>query len=142
MPNKKSITIETTVQAPLEKVWEFWTTPHHIMQWNNASDDWYTPRAENDLKVGGQFLYRMQASSGMTGFDFVGTYDEVEINKLIAYTMGDGRKAKITFSQASETATKIVETFEAEGTNSIELQRTGWQAILDNFKKYTEANNL
>jgi uncharacterized protein YndB with AHSA1/START domain len=140
MSNKKSITIETTVQAPLEKVWEFWTTPHHIMQWNNASDDWYTPRAENDLKVGGQFLYRMQASSGMTGFDFVGTYDEVEINKLIAYTMGDGRKAKITFSQASETATKIVETFEAEGTNSIDLQRTGWQAILDNFKKYTEQN--
>jgi len=142
MPNKKSITIETIIQAPLEKVWEFWTTPHHIMQWNNASDDWYTPRVENDLKVGGKFLYRMQASSGSTGFDFVGTYDEIETNSLIAYTLGDGRKVKITFGKNKDNETKVVETFEAEGLNSIDLQRQGWQAILDNFKKYTEENNL
>lgn len=142
MPNKTAITIEATIQAPLEKIWEFWTTPHHIMQWNNASDDWYTPRAENDLKVGGQFLYRMQASSGSTGFDFVGTYDEIKINSLIAYTLGDGRKVKITFNKSGENQSKIVETFEAESLNSIEMQRHGWQAILDNFKKYTENNNL
>lgn len=138
MPNNKIITIETTVHVPINKVWEFWTTPHHIMQWNNASDDWYTPRAENDLKVGGQFLYRMQASNGSAGFDFIGTYDEIQTNSLIAYTLGDGRKVKITFTKNSETETKIVETFAAESLNSIELQRNGWQAILDNFKKYAE----
>jgi uncharacterized protein YndB with AHSA1/START domain len=137
--NKIMITVETTVNAPVEKVWKFWTGPEHITQWNNASDDWHTPSAKNDLRVGGQFTCRMEAKDGSMGFDFWGIYDEVKTNELIAYTMGDGRKANIIFTPQGN-ATKLVETFEAETENSIELQRGGWQAILDNFKKYTEAN--
>jgi uncharacterized protein YndB with AHSA1/START domain len=137
--NNPTITVRNAVNAPLNKVWEFWTLPQHITQWNNASDDWHTPRAENDLRVGGKFMARMEAKDGSFGFDFGGVYDEIKPNELIAYTLGDGRKVRITFS-ASQDATKIVETFEAESTNSIEMQRAGWQAILDNFKKYTETN--
>ena len=137
--NKTSITVENTVNAPVEKVWEFWTDPKHITQWNNASDDWHTPRAENDLRTGGKFTARMEAKDGSFGFDFGGTYDDVQEYRSIAYTMGDGRQVKIDFTPQGG-ATKVSETFDAESTNSIELQRTGWQAILDNFKKYTEAN--
>jgi uncharacterized protein YndB with AHSA1/START domain len=137
--NNPTITVRNAVNAPLNKVWEFWTLPQHITQWNNASDDWHTPRAENDLRVGGKFMARMEAKDGSFGFDFGGVYDEIKANELIAYTLGDGRKVRITFS-ASQHATIIVETFEPESTNSIEIQRGGWQAILDNFKKYTEAN--
>ena len=135
----KTISIEATVNAPVEKVWKYWTGPEYIVKWNNASDDWHTPHAENDLRVGGKFLSRMEAKDGSFGFDFGGVYDEVKENKLIAYTLGDGREVKITFS-AKGNETKVVETFEAENQNSIELQRGGWQSILDNFKKYTEAN--
>jgi uncharacterized protein YndB with AHSA1/START domain len=116
-----------------------WTEPQHITQWNNASDDWHTTSATNDLRNGGIFSYRMEAKNGSFGFDFGGVYDEVKTNELIAYTMGDGRKAIIIFNSQGN-ATKMVETFEAETENSIELQRGGWQAILDNFKKYAEAN--
>ena len=136
---KTNITVENTVNASVEKVWQYWTTPEHITKWNNASDDWHTPRAENDLRVGGKFLSRMEAKDGSFGFDFGGIYDEVKTNEVIAYTIGDGRKVKINFTnQGNET--KVVETFEAENENSIELQRGGWQNILDSFKKYTEAN--
>ena len=136
---KTNITVENTVNAPVEKVWQYWTSPEHICKWNNASDDWHTPRAENDLRVGGKFLSRMEAKDGSFGFDFGGIYDEVKTNEVIAYTIGDGRKVKINFTnQGNET--KVVETFEAENENSIELQRGGWQNILDSFKKYTEAN--
>ena len=135
----ETITIETTVKSSIEKVWKFWTAPEHITHWNNASDDWHTPRAENDLRIGGKFLYRMEAKDGSFGFDFNGIYDEVKVNELIAYKIEDGRKVKITFSKKGN-ETKVVETFEAESENSIELQRNGWQAILDNFKKYVEAN--
>jgi len=135
----QTITVETTVQAPVEKVWKFWTEPEHIKNWNNASDDWHTPRAENDLRVGGKFLARMEAKDGSFGFDFGGVYDEVKINHLIAYTIGDGRKVQVTFSKEGN-ATKVTETFEAEHTNPLEMQRGGWQSILNNFKKYTEAN--
>ena len=134
-----TITIENIVNAPLEKVWKFWTEPAHIIKWNNASADWHTPYAENDLRVGGKFVSRMEAKDGSFGFDFGGVYDEVIINKSIAYTLGDGRKVKIFFTSHGN-ETKVVETFEAENTNSVELQRSGWQAILDNFKKYTEEN--
>lgn len=136
---KAIITVENTINAPVEKVWEFWTKPEHITKWNNASDDWHTPRAENDLQVGGNFVSRMEAKDGSFGFDFGGVYDAVRRNEYIEYTMGDGRKAKVTFSSQGN-KTKVVEIFEAEIENSIDMQRGGWQAILDNFKKYTETN--
>ncbi len=138
METKKTITVETTVKAPVEKVWQSWTNPEDIIQWNNASDDWHTPRAENDLRAGGKFSSRMEARDGSMGFDFWGIYDEVKPNELIKYTMGDGRKAEIRFL-GNGNETQVVETFETEGENSPEMQRAGWQSILNNFKKYTEA---
>ncbi|MEQ1676641.1 MAG: SRPBCC family protein [Chitinophagaceae bacterium] len=136
---KITITVGSTINAPVEKVWEYWTSPAHIVKWNNASDDWHTTKAENDLKEGGSFSSRMEAKDGSFGFDFGGVYDAVRINEYIGYTMGDGRKVTVSFT-ANRNTTKVVERFEAETTNSIELQQGGWQAILDNFKKYTEAN--
>ncbi len=137
---KTSITISTIVNAPVKKVWDKWTTPSDIVQWNNASTDWHTTRALNDLKVGGSFLSRMEAKDGSAGFDFNGIYSNIVPNKLIEYTIADGRQVKISFAEEAG-KTKVVETFEAEDINSIEMQRNGWQAILDNFKRYTEANN-
>ncbi|MBP2079394.1 SRPBCC family protein [Oceanobacillus polygoni] len=136
---KETLTVETTVQKPGEKVWECWTNPKHITQWSNASDDWHVPNAENDLRAGGNFLTRMEAKDGSFGFDFSGVYDEVRQNEFISYTLNDERKVEISFI-SQENDTKVVETFEAENTNSIEMQRAGWQAILDNFKKYCETN--
>ena len=138
MEAKNNITIETIIKAPVEKVWESWTNPKHIMQWNNASEDWHTTKAENDLRAGGHFMSRMEAKDGSFGFDFGGIYDEVKLNQLIEYTIGDGRKVKISFS-GNGNETKVVETFETENTNPIEMQRSGWQSILNNFKKYTES---
>ncbi|HEY4390872.1 MAG TPA: SRPBCC family protein [Paenibacillus sp.] len=135
--HKESITIETTVQTPVEKVWEYWTEPQHLTKWNSASDDWHTPKAENDLRVGGKFLTRMEAKDGSFGFDFGGVYDDVRINEFISYTMDDGRKVAITFV-SQEDSTKVIEIFDAEATNPVEMQRAGWQSILDNFKKYCE----
>ncbi len=137
MSEKTNIRIEATVDAPVEKVWEYWTQPEHIKKWNSASDDWHTPQAENDLRVGGKFLSRMEAKDGSFGFDFGGVYDEVETNELIAYTIDDGRKVRVTFTPDSH-ATKIVTNFEAETENPVEMQKDGWQAILNSFKKYTE----
>lgn len=137
MENNKTINISATVNAPVEKVWECWTEPEHIKKWNNASEDWHTPVAENDLRVGGKFLSRMEAKDGSFGFDFGGVYDEVKLNEVIAYTLGDERKVRITFTDLGD-KTEINEAFEAEDTNSIEMQKSGWQAILDNFKRYTE----
>jgi uncharacterized protein YndB with AHSA1/START domain len=133
------ITIKSTISVVVAKAWQYWTLPQHITQWNNASDDWHTPLAENDLRVGGKFLYRMEVKDGSMGFDFGGVYDEIKTNELITYTMGDSRKVKITFSSFGN-QTKIVTMFEAETENPVELQQGGWQAILDNFKKYTESN--
>ncbi|MEO8445998.1 MAG: SRPBCC family protein [bacterium] len=135
---KTKITIETTVKVPAEKAWELWSAPEHIVKWCNASDDWHTTKAENDLRPGGEFVSRMEAKDGSAGFDFGGKYDEVTVNEKIGYTIDDGRKVDIIFSGNGD-ETKIVETFEAESANSIEMQRTGWQAILDNFKKYSES---
>lgn len=137
--NKTKITVAATVNAPVEKVWEFWSNPEHIVKWCSASEDWHVPKAENDLRVGGAFSTRMEARDGSFGFDFGGIYDEVETNRLIAYTMGDDRKVEITFAAEGQN-TKVTETFEAEAINPIEMQQGGWQAILDNFKKYSEAN--
>jgi uncharacterized protein YndB with AHSA1/START domain len=136
---KTVITVSNTVNAPVAKVWEYWTKPEHITQWNHASDDWHSPWAKNDLRTGGSFSARMEAKDGSMGFDFAGVYDSVIDKKSIEYTMGDGRKAKVTFTENGNT-TKVVESFDAEETHSIELQRGGWQAILDNFKKHVEAN--
>ena len=136
---KTTIKVETTINAPVEIVWSYWTSPEHICAWNNASPEWHTPKAENDLQVGGKFCYRMEAKDGSVGFDFEGVYDVVELNKKLAFTLGDGRKAEVIFEEEEEVS-KVVEIFESEGTNSIEKQQAGWQAILDNFKKYVEAN--
>ena len=133
------ITVESTIDAPVAKVWEFWSKPEHITKWNSASDDWHTPRAENDLRVGGKFSARMEAKDGSIGFDFGGVYDAVRENEYIEYTLGDDRKVKVNFIPQGN-KTKVVESFDAENTHSEEMQRGGWQAILDNFKKYTEAN--
>jgi len=135
---KTKITVTTTVNAPVEKVWKHWTEPESITQWNNASDDWHSPRAENDLRTGGQFNVRMEARDGSFGFDFGGVYDEVKENELIRYTMGDDRKVDVRFTPNGQQTT-VEETFEAESMNSVQMQRNGWQAILDNFKKYTES---
>jgi len=137
--NKTTITVQNVVKAPVEKVWKFWNDPAHITKWAAASDDWHTTRAENDLQVGGKFISRMEAKDGSFGFDFGGVYDDVMKNELIEYTLGDGRKVIIHFTPNGN-ETKIVETFEAESQNPIEMQKGGWQAILDNFKKYTETN--
>lgn len=135
--HKTAITVSNTIHAPIEKVWEYWTQPGHIRQWNNASDDWHTPHAENDLRTGGKFLIRMEARDGSAGFDFSGTYDMVKNKESIRYTLGDGRKVDIRFTD-NGADTQIEETFDAENQNAIEMQRDGWQAILDNFKKYAE----
>ena len=136
--NATKVTVEATVNAPVEKVWKTWSEPQHITHWCAASDDWHAPKAENDLRTGGTFSTRMEAKDGSFGFDFGGVYDNVKKNELIEYTMGDGRKVKVTFSPSGD-QTKVVETFDAESTNPVEMQRGGWQAILDNFKKYTES---
>ena len=136
---KTVITVENTINAPVEKVWVYWTEPKHIIKWNAASDDWHTTHAENDLRVGGTFSSRMESKDGTMGFDFGGVYDAVTTNEYIEYTLGDGRKVKTYFKSAGDT-TKVTTNFEAESMNPVEMQRGGWQAIMDNFKKYTEVN--
>lgn len=133
------ISIQAVIHAPVEKVWQYWNEPDHITKWNHASDDWHSPYAENDLRAGGRFLFRMEAKDGSFGFDFSGTYDEVVSHERISYTLDDGRKVQITF-QSQNGKTEVIETFEAETTHPAELQKQGWQAILNNFKAYVEQN--
>lgn len=133
------ITIQAVIHAPVEKVWQYWNEPDHITKWNHASDDWHSPYAENDLRAGGRFFFRMEAKDGSFGFDFSGTYDEVVSHERISYTLDDGRKVQITF-QSQNGKTEVIETFEAETTHPAELQKQGWQAILNNFKAYVEQN--
>lgn len=137
--DKKTITVEVTINSQVEKVWSFWTDPKHIVKWNNASKDWHTTKAENDLKAGGRFLSRMEAKDGSMGFDFSGEYSSVVPYKQIKSTLDDGRKVQILFVP-KENETTVIETFEAESENTLELQKSGWQAILDNFKKHVEAS--
>lgn len=139
MENKTPITIEATVAAPLEKVWAGWTEPSSITQWCTAGDDWHAPRAENDLRVGGVFVTRMEAKDGSAGFDFGGTYTAVEPQAHLEYLMSDGRKVSVKFLPLPG-GVKIIETFDPEQENSEEMQKAGWQSILNNFKKYAEAN--
>ncbi len=131
------VTVSTTIIAPLEKVWDLFTGPLHIIHWNNASDDWQTSYAESDLRPGGAFLSRMEARDGSEGFDFSGRFTDVVPGKSIAYTLDDGRNVDILFRETAG-RTLVMESFETEDINSAELQRDGWQAILDNFRKYVE----
>ncbi len=133
---KTPITVETLINGPIEKIWEYWTAPEHIVNWCFASDDWCTPSATQDLTVGKEFTTRMESTDGKQGFDMKGTYTAIEENKLLEYVMEDGRKVKVEFVSADEAGYKIIETFDPEDENSPEMQRAGWQAILDNFKKY------
>jgi uncharacterized protein YndB with AHSA1/START domain len=136
--SKTVITIEAIVNKPIDKVWESWTKPEHITKWCFASDDWHAPSSTSDFKVGGKTSTRMEAKDGSFGFDFWGTYDEITLNKKLAITMGDGRKWDTYFSIV-DGGIKIVEEFEAESENPIEMQQAGWQMILNNFKKYVES---
>lgn len=138
--NKTALTVQTTVKAPVEKVWKCWTEPAHITQWCQASDDWHAPAAESDLRPGGSFSTTMAARDGSMSFDFNGVYTAVEPHRTLAYTIADGRKVQITFT-GRDGETDIVETFEAEDTFPQQVQQEGWQAILDNFKKYVEAKS-
>ena len=131
------ITVEALVNAPLEKVWAAWTEPQHITNWCFASDDWHAPNAENDLQIGGRFATTMAAKDGSFSFSFGGVYTDVKPNERIAYTMDDGRICHITFIGQGG-ATQVIQTFEAESQNPVDMQQGGWQAILNNFKKYTE----
>lgn len=133
------ITVQTTINAPINKVWKFWTLPEHITKWSFASPDWHTPYADNDLKEGGKFKSTMAAKDGSMSFDFEGEYTLVKENQTIEYVMADGRKVEITFNETSN-GVEIKESFDPETENPEEMQRGGWQAILDNFKNYVENN--
>lgn len=133
------ITINSTVNAPVEKVWECFTIPRHIIRWNNASEDWCTLKASNDLRNGGKFSSTMAAKDGSFSFDFGGIYDNIKPHELIEYTMSDGRKVSVRFEPSADGVT-VTETFDAETENPVEMQQQGWQAILNNFKNYTEGN--
>jgi uncharacterized protein YndB with AHSA1/START domain len=133
------ITVETSVHAPVEKAWACWTNPDCITRWNAASDDWHSPRATNDLRVGGTFTARMEAKDGSAGFDFGGTYTAVEEFAEISYVMDDGRAVTVSFDGHGD-HTHVTETFDAETQNPEDMQRQGWQAILDNFAAHVEAH--
>lgn len=133
-----TITIRTTVNAPISKVWEYWNGAEHIPNWSFASEDWGAEPKVNNLHVGGDFLTRMFAKDQSFEFDFGGVYDAISENALLEYTLGDGRHVKTTFTETPN-GVEIVQTFDAETENPIEMQRAGWQAFLDNLKKYVEA---
>lgn len=132
-----AIQIETEINENIPAVWKLFTEADHVVKWNTASEDWHTTKAENDLQKGGKFSYRMEAKDGSFGFDFEGIYDEIIENELITYTLLDNRVVKIHFYE-NEDKTIIKESFEAENQNAFELQKYGWQSILNNFKKYVE----
>ena len=133
-----AITVETLVAAEKLKVWDSWTSPEDIMKWNFASDDWYCPKAENDVRPGGKFSFIMSSRDGKMSFDFNGIYDDVVPGEMISYTIADGRKVNVKFDE-KDGKTRVRETFDPEHTHPLEMQRAGWQSILDNFKKHTES---
>lgn len=135
----QKIKINAMIQTPLNKVWEYWTNPKHIINWNFATPDWHCPSASNDLKIGGKYVARMEAKDGSFGFDFSVTYTQIENLKHISYIMDDGRVAETAFFNNGP-ATSVETVFDAETENSVELQKSGWQAILNNFKNYVENN--
>lgn len=135
------ITIETIVKADLNTVWAAWNNPEDIKQWNAASDDWHTTQSSLDLREGGKFSSRMEAKDGSAGFDFEGTYTRIVAQKIIEYRLGDGRDVKVEFAEGAD-GVLVRETFEAESQIDRELQRRGWQAILDNFARHVEAKGI
>lgn len=137
MDQKTTIIVESIIRAPIEKVWKFWTKPEHIVHWTFASDDWEAPAAENDIRVDGKFKTVMAAKNKSTSFDFTGKYTNVIENELIEYDLDDGRHVKVEFAGLPDGA-RVTETFEPEKKNPEEMQRAGWQAILNNFRKYVE----
>ena len=137
LAEKNFTTVMTSVNADVEKVWEYWTNPKHIVQWNHASDDWHTPKAVNHVKVGAHFNFTMAAKDGSMNFDFEGTYIDVKHLQKISFAIVGGRKVHVLFAPIDGKIT-IVESFEPEHANSIEMQKSGWQSILDNFKKHVE----
>jgi uncharacterized protein YndB with AHSA1/START domain len=134
----QKIVVETIVEAPIALVWDTFTEPNHVTHWYFASDDWHCPSAENDLKVGGEFHFQMSAKDGSFGFDFCGIYDVVDHHKHFTYHLADGRVIHVDFEEV-EGGTKVTEQFDPENQNPPEMQQTGWQMILNNFKKYTES---
>ncbi len=143
----ETITLQITLAAPLEHAWDYWTHPAHVMQWNFADPSWHCPAATNDLRVGGSFNYRMAARDGSFAFDFEGVYDEVVPQSLIAYHMADGRSVRISFEAINDATTGaeqvlVIQTFDAETENPLEMQRAGWQAIMDNYKRLVEVNTI
>jgi uncharacterized protein YndB with AHSA1/START domain len=132
------ITIETTINAPIAHVWEKWTAPEHVQNWNFASPDWHCPSAKSDLQAGGEFRYEMASKDGSMSFDFWGTFQRIEEQKSLEIVIGDGRKMQVTF-ETTKAGTKVTEQFEPENQNPEEMQKAGWQMILDNFKRYAES---
>ena len=135
----EKITIQRTINAPIQKVWDYYTQPEHITKWNFADVSWHCPSSSNDLSVGGKMLARMEAKDGSFGFDFEGTYDEVEFNQSLVYTMPDKRNVRVTFEENGN-QTHVTVVFDAENMNPVEMQRQGWQSILNNFSNYVETN--
>ena len=133
------ITIETNIKATQQKVWDYYNEPKHIINWNFAHESWCCPSSENDLKVGGKFKNRMEAKDGSFGFDLNGFFDEIKSNELLKYHLEDDRKVEVTFVQNRDVV-DVVQIFEPESQNPLEMQEQGWKAILDNFKTYTENN--
>lgn len=136
---QNEIKIESTIGCNVNEAWQSWTSPEHIKQWNSASADWHTTKVEIDLIEGGKFTYRMEAKDGSTGFDFEGMFTEVKENEFLSYDVADGRSVTVEFTKEGENKTHLKQIFEAENENAVEVQRAGWQSILDNFKKYTES---
>ncbi len=134
----KTVTVEATVHQNLQKVWEYWTSPEHIIQWNFASAEWHCPAAEHNLTIGGKLKYHMAARDGSMAFDYTGTFTDIIFQQLLEHRLDDGRKVTVRFTSQGS-ATRVVESFEVEDEHNIEMQRQGWQAILDNFKSYVES---
>lgn len=135
--SKTKVTVEAIINAPVAKVWEAWNNPEDVKQWNMATPDWHCPSAANDLRVGGKFVYTMAARDGSMSFDFEGVYSAIGDQERIEYAMADGREVVVEFKKL-ENATQVVEVFDAENMNPVDLQRQGWQSILNNFKSHVE----
>jgi uncharacterized protein YndB with AHSA1/START domain len=133
-----SITVTSSINAPISRVWESWTQPHHVKNWNHATEDWYCPEAENDLRIGGKFTYTMAAKDGSFSFDFWGVYTDIAEHQRIVIKLGDDRNMEVHFLSEGDARTKVTEIFDAETENPVDMQQMGWQMILDNFKNYTE----
>lgn len=135
----KKITVTATIDADAAKAWDYYTNPQHITKWNFADPSWHCPSASNDMRVGGKYSARMEAKDGSFGFDFEAVYDEIIPGKKFTYTMPDGRVVTVVFRNSGK-QTEVIVTFDPENQNPLEMQQAGWQAILDNFKRYTTSN--